>query len=495
MAARRGSLFWTLSAAIFAVLLLAVLLQAVVVVAVIEPYNQHRARERAERVAQEASARIASLLEIPLPGGLPSELTRIESLAAPLLVFYRTPEGRIVSSARRPPGWRRRHAMLEGRRLPWPDAPEGSEGRPPTGMRRGARPPVTPLEILARAPVLVEGQERGEVVVAWPRRRLSVLGALPRRAFVYLPIALLLAVLAGLGVSRRLQRRLQALEVHATRVGAGDLSARLPAGDDEIGRVAARLNAMSERLEAARAELQASEDERRRLLADITHELATPLTSIRGFAETLLDPDIAIAEADRRRYLEEVLRAAQRMDLLVGDLLDLARLEAGGSPLRFEPLDAVELVRHRTEAYRPRFEEAGLSLELEEDLGGASGQIEADGLRIEQVIDNLLENELRHVPAGGRIRVQVEDAGDALRLRVLDDGPGFDPKDLPHVFERFYRADRSRSEPGSGLGLAIVREIVRRHGGWVEARNRPSTGDRPGGGELVLEVPRRASAA
>jgi two-component system sensor histidine kinase BaeS len=175
------------------------------------------------------------------------------------------------------------------------------------------------------------------------------------------------------------------------------------------------------------------------------------------------------------------------MGLLIDDLLDLARLEGGGAELVMESLDLAALVRNSVERQRPRFKAENLSIEFHGM--GDELLVEADGRRLEQVVDNQLANALRHVPAGGTVDVQVEVAGQSAALEVRDDGPGFSDEALPHVFERFYRGEASRTIPGSGLGLAIVREIVVRHGGTIEAANRAA-----GGAKLTVQLPLERSS-
>ncbi|MEM9555284.1 MAG: HAMP domain-containing sensor histidine kinase [Acidobacteriota bacterium] len=374
-----------------------------------------------------------------------------------------------------------------------PRPPRGDEGRPPRpgvgddappgrrpGDRRAVRevdrgdlPAPGRLRLLSRLPVVRGDRQIGTVTVVHPLRRgsLSSLGETP--ALVLFPVALALAAAGGLVLFRLLTRRLERLEELAARIEAGDLAARLPdPGDDEIGRLGGGLNRMAAALEQARAQVDASVEERRRLLADISHELATPLTSIRGYAESLLDYELPLSPEESVSYLESVLDEARRMELLLGDLFELTRLEAGIFTLDREQLDWAALCRHTAARYRPRFEQAGLSLRfasVPEEVW-----VEADGRRLEQVLENLLTNALRYVPAGGTVEVrltasQLERGETSATLEVADDGPGFPPEDLPHVFDRFYRGDATSAVPGSGLGLAIVKEIVERHGGCVEA--------------------------
>jgi two-component system sensor histidine kinase BaeS len=298
---------------------------------------------------------------------------------------------------------------------------------------------------------------------------------------------MLAAAAAALLMVRVLVKRLRALETVAARVAEGDLSARIEtSGADEIGGLEERFNRMTERLAAARDAVDETDRQRRRLLADITHELATPLTSIRGYVETLLDPGVPVTVEERTGYLRDVLEEAQRLDLLSSDLLDLARLEAGAQPLKRVRLDWSALCQNAARRFEPRFREAGLRLEW---IGTPpEAWVMADGRRMEQVIENLLVNALRYVPRGGTVRLGLDRVasagGDRFRLAVSDDGPGIADQDLPHVFERFYRASHAREGTGSGLGLAIVREIVVRHGGEARAEHHA-----PRGARFVVELP------
>ncbi len=303
----------------------------------------------------------------------------------------------------------------------------------------------------------------------------------PAGLMLFLPVALLLAGAAALFMFRTQVHRLRALENLAVRVTEGDLEARVEdSHGDELGRLGQRLNRMTESLAAARQSERESDRQRRQLLADISHELATPLTSIRGYAETLLTLEVDAEE--RTTYTRHIQREAERLDVLTRDLFELARFEAGAVPLIRVNLDWAELCRHTVDRFRPRFEAAGLYLAWKEPAGPM--RVSADGHRMEQVIENLLSNALRYVPAGGRVEVWLTATPSWRVLAVEDDGPGIPAQDLPHVFDRFYRADPARALPGSGLGLAIVREIVERHGGNVRAVNLE-----PHGAGFFVELP------
>lgn len=345
-----------------------------------------------------------------------------------------------------------------------------------------ARPdPEEFLVAAARRPVEVSGVPAGEIVAGFRRGMAARLPGGPPRLLYFIPVAALAAGVAGLVLVRLLARRLRRLEVQAVRISEGDFSARItrPA-TDEIGRLEESLNRMAVSLEAARTKVEETELQRRRFLADVTHELSTPLTIIRGYAETMLDSGVAVADAERETYLNDILDAARRMDLLVRDLLDLARLESGVGELELVALDLSGLLQGSLRRLQPLLHEAGLTVEWS---GPASPvMVRADGRRLEQVFDNLIINTIRYVPRGGRVKVTLEKR-ERVKLTVEDNGPGIPEPDLEHVFDRFYRADPSRSSAGTGLGLAIVREIVRRHGGSVSAGRSAE-----GGARLIVEL-------
>jgi signal transduction histidine kinase len=202
----------------------------------------------------------------------------------------------------------------------------------------------------------------------------------------------------------------------------------------------------------------------------------------------LLDQTVPTSTEDRRRYLNSVAKAAERMDRLLSDLLELARLEARTDGLERERLDLAALARNCVERFAPAFAQKGLALHFGATPGAA--WVQADGHRLEQVLDNLLGNALVHArgtdtdPERGQVDVNVFAGEGRVELVVEDDGPGIDSADLPHVFDRFFRGDRARSAPGSGLGLAIAREIVQRHGGTISAQQRT-----PRGVRFVVDLP------
>ncbi|HEX4915007.1 MAG TPA: HAMP domain-containing sensor histidine kinase [Vicinamibacterales bacterium] len=292
-----------------------------------------------------------------------------------------------------------------------------------------------------------------------------------------LPSTLLLivaAVVVALVVFNPARRRLAALEHAAHRLGEGDLSARAPHdGGDEIARVAAAFNRMAGELESRDAALRTSDALRRQMMADVSHELKTPLTAMRGYIETLRMPEVALDAGRRDRYFETIDRETRRLERIVKDLLDLARYEHGGVVLQPRLFDIERLFdnvakRHEREAH-------GKSVAMATHVDPLADQVMADPDRIEQAIENLVANALRHTPPGGTITLRATRTDGAATLSVADTGSGIAPEHLPHVFERFYKVDASRAaeSTGSGLGLSITKAIVERHGGTISVTSRP----------------------
>jgi len=466
--ARSRSLFWPVAGAFLLAAVVGAALQLLGVIAVLKPIEAREARAHAELAVSAIASAYAAAPVTPAGAELDSLLHHAREQAAvrPGVIVLRLDDGTTVTS---PSDFVR----ILPRVLADSARDAGDRGR---------------NEIIAHH-ALVRGDRRvGEVFVLHRTPRGPGPESNPLPLLLYFPIAALLSGALALVIVRMLVRRLGALERLAARVAAGDMSVRVAdTSGDEIGRVAAQLDGMTERLAAARDSVAATEQQRRQLFADITHELATPLTSIRGAAETMLDPDVPMNAEDRTRYVRGILDESRRLDRLIRDLFELARLEAGAAPLEKERLDWAALCRNTIERFEPRYARANLVLSWRGEPREV--WVVADGMRLEQALDNLLVNALRYVPDGGHVTAGLERADDARwRLTVTDDGPGLPPDQMAHVFERFYRGASARGGArdagGSGLGLAIVREIVERHGGAVRARSAE-----PRGLTVEIELP------
>jgi signal transduction histidine kinase len=233
-----------------------------------------------------------------------------------------------------------------------------------------------------------------------------------------------------------------------------------------------QFNQMAERLEASFAELAAERDALRRFIGDASHELRTPITALKSFNELLQGPAADDPEA-RAEFLAESQAQIDRLEWVTRHLLDLSRLDAGLVTLDLAEHDAAELVEAAASAFRALAGEKAIALSIQPPPSPVA--LYCDRARIELALCNLLDNALKFTPAGGRVEIGAEATEGTVRLWVRDDGPGIEPGDLPHIFERFYRGRRAEAA-GSGLGLAIVHSVVQAHGGRVSVESEPCAG-------------------
>ena len=271
-------------------------------------------------------------------------------------------------------------------------------------------------------------------------------------------IAAGVALLAALLIARRITRPLQDLTSATRAIAAGDYSVRVRTGSrDEVGELAAAMNQMTESLDRI-------ERLRRELVANVAHELRTPLTNIEGYLDGIRD---GVFDPDPQT-LERLQRQASRLHRLVDDLTRLAEVERLESQdLPSTPIDIASLLEEVGEAQRPRFVAKAVILELRVPTG--LPPVRGDQHRLAQVLTNLLDNALRYTDRGGQVEAWAEASVKEVAIRVRDTGCGISAEALPHVFERFFRGDQSRSagSGGTGIGLAIVEHIVKTHSGRV----------------------------
>jgi two-component system sensor histidine kinase BaeS len=278
-------------------------------------------------------------------------------------------------------------------------------------------------------------------------------------------LAAALAVRAFRGIATPLAEVMAA----ADAVAEGDLSVRVPQhSPGDFGRLAQSFNRMAEELE--HADLQ-----RRNLTADVAHELRTPLHIIQGNLEGVLD---GVYEPTPE-HIDATLDETRALARLVDDLRTLSLAEAGQLPLVWEPVDVPELLADVSTSFSGQAEAAGIDLSVEVGEDPPSMEITADVGRLDQVLSNLIANGLRYTPPGGAITLRAEPLEGGVRIIVADTGEGIPSEDLPYIFDRFWRGDRSRSHAGgagSGLGLAIARQLIHAHGGRISVQSQPDQG-------------------
>ena len=371
-------------------------------------------------------------------------------------------------------------ALAEGRVAVVLDGPDGSWGLAPLLAPDG----------LPAAGLLVRPLDR---TLAEERR--GTRAAFLRATAVTVAVAVALALVLGALFARRLVRPVREVTRRVERLGAGDYADRLPVvSDDELGRLARSVNEMAARVEASLHELRETDRLRRELVANVGHDLRTPLAALRA---TLDEAERFASEGragDAARATEDARRQAEAAGALVDDLFELSVLDRPGglrpapaSALRLGPVPLGELAWDVADRHRGAFDRAGVALDVAAPPGLPT--LDADGARLVRLLSNLLDNALRHTPAGGAVRLSAQVEGGAAVVEVADSGPGIAPDVLPHVFERYYRGTDARTRgQGTGLGLAIARAVAEAHGGTLEAENRTE-----GGAAFRLTLPVNAS--
>jgi signal transduction histidine kinase len=296
-----------------------------------------------------------------------------------------------------------------------------------------------------------------------------------------LPVAAGAGVASGVATARQVAADLEALTRVARRLEAGDLAARARVqGSAEVALIAETLNAAAARLAEARERERRMEQERRDLIAWASHDLRTPLASLRALAEALAD-DLAPDEATRRRYLAGLTANVERLSRLVDDLFELSAIQAGTVVVQLEPTSLPELVTEVLDRFEPEAAAAGVRLERHLD---GDRPVAAGGDQLGRVLANLVVNGIRHTPPGGRMLVAAGGADDGTAvLRVRDGCGGIPEADLARVFDQLWRGDPARTTKGAGLGLAIARGLVTAYGGSIAVANIP------GGCEFTVRLP------
>lgn len=267
-------------------------------------------------------------------------------------------------------------------------------------------------------------------------------------------------------MSRRISQPLIEMSDIAKAMAKGDFSQKATvASRDEVGQLAVSFNKMAEALENL-------EDMRRSFVSNVSHELKSPLTTIKGFIQGILDG--TIPQHEQSQYLTVVLEETERLNKIIKDLLELSRMESAQFCLNVSVFDINELIRRVLAKQERRIEEKGLDVGVE--FEGERCMVEGDRDRIEQVLINLIDNAVKFTPEHGRLAVSSRTQGSKAYISVSDNGVGISENDLPHIWDRFYTADKSRASGGTGLGLSIVKRIIEQHHQEIWVKSAPDQG-------------------
>ena len=297
-----------------------------------------------------------------------------------------------------------------------------------------------------------------------------------------LVFAAILSVGFGLLCARMLADRIERVRAGTARIAAGDLESEVPVeGHDEVAGLAEDFNRMARALEAAADREREMEKTRRDLIAAVSHDLRTPLASTRALIEAVADGVAADPEAEAR-YLSSARKELTHLSRLVDDLFELARIDAGVLQLTLEESSLHDLISDTISSFQPQADNR--SVRLVGEISGDVDPVLANPPRLQRVLHNLVSNALRHTPADGTVALRAAPHGDEVRVEISDTGEGIAPEDLHRVFERSFRAERSRTRseedgaPGAGLGLAIARGLIEAHGGTMDVESSLGGGSR-----------------
>jgi signal transduction histidine kinase len=265
---------------------------------------------------------------------------------------------------------------------------------------------------------------------------------------------------------------------YAGKDPSGNVSIRYPdkvKAHDEIDLLGRQFNVMAEKINTQVHELKKMDSIRREMVANVSHDLRTPLTTMRGYLETLLLKNNELSEEEKKQYLETALKHSQHLGKLVEELFELARLDSCESVVYSEPFSMCELVQDVAQMYQLRAQQKAIQLDI--DMNLESPLVYGDIAMMQRVMKNLLENGRQHTPEGGRILISVDVDSGRVVVQVVDSGSGIPAEDIPRIFERFYQQNINRSgNEHAGLGLAIVKRILELHGSVIKVRSEMNHG-------------------
>ncbi len=352
----------------------------------------------------------------------------------------------------------------------------GDDPRNTTGQKPFTAAPVMDGDALAGYLYVVLGGEKYDSVAGMVSESLIVRLALFAGGLGLL-VALAAGVLSFAWLTRRLRRLTQAVDQF--RDDGFDSPMKLAGwrrGGDEIDRLGVTVEEMSQRIADQIEQLRQADAARRDMVANISHDLRTPLASLQGYLETLLMKEDSFTPEEKHKYIDLAARQGDRLSRLVTELFELTMLDSTGTRLNFEPFSLAELVQDVTQKFQPQAERRNMTLEL--DMPAGAPFVRADIGLIERVLENLIENAIKYTPEGGKVSLSLVPDAEGIEARVADTGPGIPEADRDRIFERFYRVEKSRADApeGAGLGLAITRRILQLHDSPIHVESIPGHG-------------------
>ena len=334
------------------------------------------------------------------------------------------------------------------------------------------------------APVTIMGEQGCFVYVILGGEMYETIAGPIRQSYLYpillsgLLVLFVSSALIAFALSTLFTRRLRAMQLVVQSFQGGDRTRRVAsAGSDEITALGQSFNSMADTIDANISRLERADLMRRELVANVSHDLRSPLASISGYLETILIKNESLSAQDRQKYLEIGLRNTQKLSKLVDDLFELSKLDAMQIEPELVEFSLAELVHDIVLQYEPQAQEAQVQLEI--DAPGRIATVHADIALVDRVISNLVENAIKHTPAGGKVRIVPSNENASwVSVKVIDTGNGIPADDLPYIFERFYKVDKSRGDDarGTGLGLAIAKKIIELHGGTLSVMSAANVG-------------------
>jgi signal transduction histidine kinase len=408
--------------------------------------------------------------------------TRLMHINPSIEVYLLDSEGRILSYSAAPEAVKRARVSLDpvvsflsdqdGRPL------RGDDPRSPTGRKIFSAAPIYDSGKMAGfLYIVLGGQEYDSVVALFQRSHVFRLSAGMTIAGVLLTIAL------GALSFNWLTRRLRLLSAHLETFRRAGFTRplelprwRRDGKGDEIDRLGLTIEAMSARISGQIVQLSKADTDRRDMVAAISHDLRTPLASLRGYLETLHMKGGTLSDEEKRCYLALALEHGERLSRLIDNLFELATLEASDAQLRREPFPINELAADLMQRFGLKAESR--QLRLVSDIPEKAPFVSGDIALIERVLENLIENAINYTPSGGTVRLRLEATKTGVSVTVADTGPGIEPDHLPHIFDRFFQAGRPHRNPnkGAGLGLAIARRILQLHDSAITVDSTPGAG-------------------